>query len=363
MLAAFHMCDYFRINKTTIQMSAVKDLFQNNFLLSSLRILLRTCYVAILPVFGSCNIADEGAAPEDERIPTCQSILPVPRTTSSSLTYNCLDIFIYNYPGGDLDTYSHQESIGPNVVLLNSSEGRKRAVLVANAPKDFFSYSDIVLYSGLDKVMMDFAKDDPQTPMMSAELLFDAPASLPDPVILQPVMSKVTLQILEVNFDNRFYADKKLEDPRIYITNASTLCPINSFTSYKTRGLMNVGGLDSLSVSRMRRPDMVFKRGLDIYARGRSINQSLYCYPRSDADSSVLGPTRIVLDGLIDGVRYYYPIDIGGGKVERGFNYILDIWITRAGSISADVPCSLDAMNFTMTKTDWNEYEEEIVTF
>ena len=354
-------------------MSAAKDHFSKKFHLTSLRILLRSCYTAVLPVFGSCNIVEEDAATVTTPLQQIVFHISSPcsgsgletASASSSLLYNSLDIFIYDLPSGALDTYQHIDSPGDGAVLINSSTGRKRAVFVANAPVSMFSYSDVVSYDSMAEVLTDLCDENPSAPVMSAVVELETPANRIPTVVLQPVMSCISVEHVSVDFYDRMYPDAVLEDIRLYLTNAASLCPVNSFSPGRLRGVMNVGGLDSLSVGRMKHPEILLIKGnLGIYSRARVLNARLYCYPRdcsADASDFGPGPTRLVLDALIGGVRYYYPIDIADGKIERGFRYIYRISITRTGSLSPEIPCSPEAVSFTVEKSDWNEYEDEVV--
>ena len=74
----------------------------------------------------------------------------------------------------------------------------------------------------------------------------------------------------------------------------------------------------------------------------------LYCYP-NDSDDDMMGspPTRMVVQGDIDGATYYYPVDInregfgytsGPHGLSRNVKYSYSLLITRKGSTDPDTP-------------------------
>jgi hypothetical protein len=80
-------------------------------------------------------------------------------------------------------------------------------------------------------------------------------------------------------------------------------------------------------------------------------------------------PTRLVLEGKIDGHIYYWPINIGheaqeGTYVaERNHSYIYDIHIRRKGTSDPDIPISIKTGEIKLKVESWIEKKEYGIEF
>lgn len=86
-----------------------------------------------------------------------------------------------------------------------------------------------------------------------------------------------------------------------------------------------------------------------------STDHFFYTYPNS-TDTK----TRLVLEALIEGQTYYYPITIDEVKPNNLYTYALTI--TQFGSDSPDKPLEDGAVNVTVSVSSWNDnaYQYEI---
>lgn len=121
----------------------------------------------------------------------------------------------------------------------------------------------------------------------------------------------------------------------------------------------------------------VVKYTSDIFSRQLSYNSSydtkhyFYCCANpttSDTSSETWSAryTRLVVEALYDGTRYYYPINIVGedGTLHGGCLYkISKLTITGPGSLDPDVPVARSEVDFTVEISDWEYGFTQNVTY
>jgi len=78
-----------------------------------------------------------------------------------------------------------------------------------------------------------------------------------------------------------------------------------------------------------------------------------YCYPNETEKK-----TRLVIETLIDGMVYYYPITLD--KVEANNRYFYDVVLTRLGSMSPDQPVEDVLTSFVIATTNWKDNMNDV---
>jgi hypothetical protein len=79
--------------------------------------------------------------------------------------------------------------------------------------------------------------------------------------------------------------------------------------------------------------------------------------------------TRLVIQGVLDGEVWYWPIDInrGEGRSPEGIagncSYSFDIKLTRKGSADPDTAIKTESATIIMEVEKWEEKEEYSVAF
>ena len=96
--------------------------------------------------------------------------------------------------------------------------------------------------------------------------------------------------------------------------------------------------------------------------RGGNRRTDLYCYP-NPADGTVFGQpvTRLVVEGKLRGVTYYYPIDLPGLEADTQYN--LDITLTRTGTADPDIPAASGTILLQDEVLEWDERDLEDVFY
>ena len=99
-----------------------------------------------------------------------------------------------------------------------------------------------------------------------------------------------------------------------------------------------------------------------VYDDGYSVPHYFYCYENAlQSETGGNKFTRIVLEGKLNGITYYYPIPIKG--IARNSCYSIDITIKRPGSLDPSTDVEKGTLLATMTVLDWNVMDESNVEF
>lgn len=306
---------------------------------------------AVLPFATSCRKeADSGIAPPY----ACFSDICLVRAGGPSCFSSSIDVFAYEDDTiGNLDSYQHLDGAGERIEIASRS-GKKRFVVVANAKDKLFTYNDIINYDGLASVYSRLADENPENPVMSGESRGFAGRNDTD-MTIKPLMARVRVNSFFVDFIGKPYSNLEFDSPKAYLINVNGMCPVLGTASSPVE-VLNHGRLDETSLNGLSRPEMLVCEGVT--------GHPLYCYP-CDGTAGSLGfcTTRLVIEGKIGGVTYYYPINVGDGIVERGLSYAYDITITRPGMQDPDTPVDLTMAKVEMHIENWKEYENETIYF
>lgn len=315
-------------------------------------------YMVTLPLaFASCARTEDAPA-LTSNINACLSPILLSHAAgvaSSSVSH--YDIFIYeDNEVMSLDSYCRADG-GSIYLEAASTSGNKIGVVVANIPDDKFTYNDILSYQTLCDMVQDYAEEDPAHPVMCGSVHFTAGSRQPVMVKLEPLLCRIRIRSLRVSFDERPYKGLKLEDACCYLINVNGRCPVFGTEPSNPSEIINYGAYDPYGSQRCRHPEMLRSEVL--------AGAQLYCYPSLHGDSSVpgQGTTKLVIEGKVAGVTYYYPVVVGEDCIRRGDAYCYDITITRTGCLDPDAEAVTAAVSVVCTPEDWKEYENETIEY
>jgi len=264
-----------------------------------------------------------------------------------------LYLLIYDAQSGLLETFTCRSGI-PKQVEFGSSNGPKLAVALANVPENFLNSNIINSYESICSACRSFVDEDPDALTLSAQTSFNAHSGAVLRLNLTPLVSRITVRSLKVDFSGRSYSDAKLKDIRAYIINANGRCPVLSDGAVRATEILCQGGFNPSDTSRMKHPEMLVSECVP--------GCRLFCYPCAIVPE--LCTSRLVIEASIEGQTYYYPIDICSPTgVPRGESLIYDITITRKGSLNPDIPLEAGTVSVSWNISDWKEYEEENIVY
>jgi hypothetical protein len=258
-----------------------------------------------------------------------------------------LDVFTFDDDDiRRLDSYCSFDNPETPYLDISSSAGDKLVVVLANCMGHSFTADEFRSYESLGNVIWHLKDEDPTRPVMSGECQVNAGAAGYTLLQLTPLLADVCLDHLKVDFSGRGYRSSTLENCRVFLTNLSGSCEILRRDGFRITELENAGAPDPAYISGMRHPEMVSR---DV-TPGQWAPVHLYCYPNDSADGGPGSPhTRMVVQGDIDGVTYYYPVEInregfgytsGPQGLSRNVKYSYSLLVTRKGSTDPDEPVS-----------------------
>ena len=274
-------------------------------------------------------------------------ILPSGKTTLQGIDL----LFFQDEPLLRLDAYQHLDGIQGNRVSGTSSTAARTVVILSNYPSSSFPWSSIRSYESLGDLPFRLEDENPSAPMMYGI----SEAGKMDRVVLRPMLAKVTLHSVACDFTGRAYAGEKLQDVRAYLTYASQECRPFAAGDNPSSWL-NAGRLDEAGTAALSHPEAVLR---DI---GKSLGSRIYpsadfyCYPNPSDGTEFGSPaTRLVIEGKLRGVTYYYPIDLPG--LEADVQRRLDVTLMRAGTTDPDTPAVSGSISLESRVLDWDGRE------
>jgi len=285
-----------------------------------------------------------------------------------------VDVYVFNDDElMQMDTYQ-RAIIGKNTMDVASTAGPKVVAMVVNGNTGRYSWSASNTYNYIRTLDAEFVRESLEHPTMSGECKLSGKSNKPFEIEVEPIMSKVILRSIRCDFEGMAYEGEKMTDAKVYLTNVSDLCKVMAKGNSTTRSVINAGRLVEGDMKKMKDSEMVVK-SLPLYI-GKdflTVNKTLYCYPNTNQEDSETSPfTRMVIEGKIEGVTWYYPINInrddiclveGTPGIERNKSYVFDVTIKRTGSTDPDKPISLQEVSVVCEVVPWKEKENRDEVF
>lgn len=307
---------------------------------------------------------------------TAAETVPVKMTVQSrtNLQGQNLDMLIFNNDALQyLECWQRVTVTEDNKVTVASMNGDK--VLMACSGMSTNNYEDwmwISSLSSLSDAWTDLEDESLNTPVMSGSCTFKAGSTIKDipELSLRRVSSEIHLRSLTCDFAGRAYEGEKLSDVQIYLTNVNASCLIWN-DSCSTSRIVNQGRLIMEDVARFSDSSLIWQKvDEDIGAETVNTDIRLRCYPNKAQEEGPGTPyTRLVIQGVLDGEIWYWPIDINRDVdtsdegIGRNCIYRYDIILTRKGSADPDTAIKTGSALITMEVEEWEEKENYSVVF
>ena len=260
-----------------------------------------------------------------------------------------------------------------NEVTIASMNGDK--VVMACSGMTDRSHEDwmwVSSTSSLSDAWSDLENEKADSPVMSGSCAFKAGSSLSEQPILtlRRLSSEIHLRSLTCDFKGRPYEGERLSDVHIYLTNVNASCRIWDDPGNATR-IINQGRLVMEDVSRFNDSSLILQH-IEGTVGATSVNTDirLRCYPNSVREEGPGSPfTRLVIQGVLDGDVWYWPIDINrdGESSDEGIRsncvYTYDIVLTRKGSADPDTAIKTGTASIAMEVKRWEDKEDYTVAY
>lgn len=307
---------------------------------------------------------------------TAAETVPVKMTvhSKSDMQGRTLDMLIFtNDDLGYLECWQRTALTESGEVSIASMNGEK--VLMACSGTDSKGYKDWMWVSSLESLQDVWTELEDETaslPVMSGSCAFLAGSTGSDlPILpLRRVSGEVHLRSLRCDFKGKPYEGESLSDIHVYLTNVNASCKIWNDTGTASR-IINQGKLVTEDVARFKDSSLILQRIEDnVGSKGINTDIRLRCYPNAAQEEGPGTPfTRLVIQGVLDGEVWYWPIDINrdGDSSHEGISsnciYTYDIVLTRKGSADPDTAIKTGTASITLEVEKWEEKEDYTVRF
>ena len=239
-------------------------------------------------------------------------------------------LFFQDAPLFRLDAYQHLDGNSGNRVTGTSSTAARKVVILSNYPSSTYAWSSIRSFESLADLPFRLEDENPEAPLLYGI----SEAGVMDKVTLKPMLAKITLRSIACEFSGRPYAGERLQDD-----------PASSW--------LNAGRLDETETAALSHPETVL-RSLSQSLGGRIYPSAEFCCYPNPSDGTQFGRpvTRLVIEGRLRGVTYYYPIDLPA--LEADVQYAMDVTLTRAGTTDPDIPAVSGSVRLESQVLDWD---------
>ena len=283
-------------------------------------------------------------------------------------TINVLEIFVFNINEGSVDNgfldgykkLTGDELKNLNEIKIRISAGRKMIYAVANAQNT--DWSEGVTRELFEAQIADLYKEDVKDFLMVASKEETIKSTTTVLMTLRRFVSRIQLKSVSVSFAGTPYEGRPLENVKAYLTNVQT----------RKRLIDGVG--DNLKVVNSKKyvaSDMqgIAMEGMLYDQLASSIAESthneshyFYCYENNRKQETETDRfTRLVIEGTLDGITYYYPIPIK--ELKRNSCYTIDVKIHRAGSLDPEVSLEMGTLDLCLEVEGWNTIPGSVVEF
>lgn len=305
---------------------------------------------------------------------SCGGSLPETRSADSSYNedehlssafFPELNLFFFNNDALQrLVSYNHIPSWDGSILLnIGSTHGYKTLAAVCSPPSDI-KWEEIYSYAQLQNIRSKLSDETPQNAIKTGLKGVDCQYISKDDMGLTPLLCRVVLRSIQCDFSGREYANEKLRNVSVFLScvNAET----GLFEDSVPTQWLNQGGLNESDMEAMNCPEMLLWKpdNLDIGNEVVNLDHAFYCYANPFCEET-LGSlmTKIVIEGEIEGKKYYYPIAIPGNRLIRGCSVDIDIVIRKTGTSTPEILAESAVYVIWEGISSWEEEEERIIYF
>ena len=277
-----------------------------------------------------------------------------------------LDIFAFEKDKFKrLDSYQRIDGFSGTNAAIASTGRNKIFFLCMNSQHEKYSWADIQSYSSLKNVFVELEMEESQAIACSGEIV-DIAGNTTSDIRLQPLASEVVLRTIRCDFVGTPYSGEEIRDVKVYLTNVSATCPIVYDESFRPIRFINCGMLNMADLRDFKSPEVIVRDIVDPITDDIShLDISLLCYPNRFIKDNLGSPqTRLVIEGTVESMTYYWPITINPEVgIDRGCRYVFDLLIRRKGCTDPDIAFDPLSIEIDMKINPWIEKENYPVGF
>ncbi|MCR4859642.1 MAG: hypothetical protein K5910_03140 [Bacteroidales bacterium] len=235
--------------------------------------LLLCCLYSCPALLGSCRKETPPEVQTEPQTPAVDSVLTRVLIDAGKVEVRTLDLFVYG-SSGTRPLEAHRRFIQPGDSLsLNTPEGTKLLVAIANSPKRF-NLAALGRYDAMELLRFSFSDDNPKCPILSGITLTD---ECRGKISLRPLLCRVILSGIANTMDGY----ELLEEPRVRLCDIPDGAEVLREKDFRPAELIDAGEWAALP--------------FDIGYFPQEPGIELWCYP-NDTPENVLGTPRPSLE-------------------------------------------------------------------
>ena len=281
---------------------------------------------------------------------------------------NSLEIFIFRIHEGEVDdglVDGYKKLTGDELknlsnVVIKTTSGKKMIYAIANSHKT--DWSDGITRENVESQMAYLYKEDVRNFVMFASQEVTIHSETTISMVLTRMVSRVKLNSVTVSFAGSPFENSPLQNVKAYLTNVQA-----------QKRLLDGSGTDLKLVNQKKYvpEDMagITMQGMLYDELAENINETtystphyFYCYENNrnlETDDNRF--TRLVIEGTLNGITYYYPIPIK--NLRRNSCYTVDVKIYRPGSLDPDKEVEYGTLDLRINVQGWNTLPGTVVEF
>lgn len=306
---------------------------------------------------------------------------------SDDNTVTKLEVFIFRNTGtsadnGQLEFYkkftSSDLSGGMKGLEITATTGNKSVYVICNSHNDN-NFSDVLTLDSF-KTQLSLLKDENLKNFVmtgSSDVTLQTTTDLT--VKVSRMVSRIKLASVKTAFAGTPLASCTLNNVKAYLINVHANKLLWNGSDATSPLMYNLKKYVSSDCSQLSMSGMLDESIADsVNDTGNSTARYFYAFENTIASENKSADdyfTRLVIEGEINGIRYYYPININrdnygfvsgkGNKqgIERNKSYELSVVISKSGSLDPNEPIEFGTLSVTVSVDDWTLVPATTVNF
>lgn len=279
-----------------------------------------------------------------------------------------LEVFIFRLNDGQVDDGmldAYKKLSGDDLknlsnIVLKTTTGKKMIYVVANGHKT--DWSEGLTIGNFKQQMAYLFKEDVRNFIMYAGKETTVQLESTVSMVLTRMVSRVQLNSVTVSFADTPFEGVPLQNVKAYLTNvqAQKLLIDGSGTNLKVVNFKKYVAADMVGATM---EGLLYEEIADNIAEStHSTPHFFYCYENTcTRETDTERFTKLVIEGTLNGVTYYYPVPIK--DLKRNSCYTIDVKIYRPGSLDPERAVEVGTLDLRLNIQDWNTIPGSVVEF
>ena len=283
-------------------------------------------------------------------------------------TIQYLEVFVFrvsegNPDDGVLDGYRKFTSseLGTLKNLeVQTTTGKKMIYAVANSHR--INWKGINTRASFEEQLTHLKDEDAKNFIMTGTAEAQVQLASTVSLIIKRMVARVEIKSVKTAFAGGPYEGLPLTDVKAYLINVQGTKYIYNGSGDNFSILNNGENLETDSQACVMKGMLADNLSNTIYDDGYNTSHYFYCYENKlETENGGNKFTRLVIEGKLNGVTYYYPIPIKG--IERNTCYSLDVTIKRPGSLLPEADVEKGTLLATLFIKGWQEIDNGNIEF